>query len=210
MMEASLTILIPDSWVKDIGQKFPTPIKFVDCMPYGEGGGRGLIEIEDDPDVTEAVIEEIESHPNVYRVEVSHFGDGKISGSVITNKCVACTALTGSECFLTSARSIGEGKVEWRIMTGGEGSFATLVKNLKSVGCEVQINKVNHVGDHDIMTRRQEEIVKAALERGYYDYPRRTTIRKLARELNISHSTLGEILQRGEKNIVESFFKAMK
>jgi len=209
-MEASLTIRIPDNWVKDVGERFPTPIKFVDCMPYGEGGGRGLIEIEDDPDVAKAVIEEIRSHPSVCSVDISHFGDGKISGAVVTNKCVACKALTGSECFLTSARSAGEGKVEWRIITGGEGSLADLVRSLKSAGCEVQVNRVNRVGDHDVVTRRQEEIVRAALASGYYDRPRRTTIRQLAKEVGISSSTLGEILQRAEGNIIKSFFAFVK
>jgi hypothetical protein len=43
MMEVILKIRMPDNWVKDVGKKYPTPIKFLECMPYGESGGRGLI-----------------------------------------------------------------------------------------------------------------------------------------------------------------------
>jgi predicted DNA binding protein len=210
MIEASLVIDMPDNWVKRIGAKFPAPIKFIECMPYGEVGGRGLIEIETDPLITDDIIREIRSHPDVYKVDVSNFGDGRISGSIVTNKCVACRALTGSDCFLTHARSLEEGKVEWKVTTSENSSLASLINKLKDFGCSVQINSITKLSSQDIVTKRQEEIVRSAYERGYYDYPRRTTIRDLAKIFGISPSTLGEILQRGERNIIDAFFSGKK
>ncbi len=210
MMEATLNVLMPDNWVKDIGKKYPTPIKFIECMPYGSEGGRGLIEIDDEPGLAAAIIEEIKSHPDVCRVEVSKFGEGKLSGSIITNKCVACRALTGSECFLTAATSTGDGRVRWRVVTGGEGSLASLVTNLKRLGCDVQVESVTTIGEKTAITKRQETIIRTALEKGYYDCPKRTTLKHLAKLFNISHSTLGEILQRGEKAVIEEYFRTKK
>ncbi|MFP4197913.1 MAG: helix-turn-helix domain-containing protein [Methanomassiliicoccales archaeon] len=205
MIEASLTIQMPDNWVKDIGNKYPAPIKFIECMPFGDEGGRGLVEIEGDPLMADEIINEIRSHPDVCKVDISKFGDGKISGSIMTDRCVACKALTGSECFLTNAHSVGGGKVEWKVTTGANGSLATLIERLKGSGCGVEINSITKVNGENVVTKRQEQIIRLALERGYYDYPRRTTIRELAKSFNISPSTLGEILQRGERNIIESF-----
>lgn len=45
---------------------------------------------------------------------------------------------------------------------------------------------------------RQMEIVNAAIEAGYYDIPRRVSLRELAAQLGASRSTIGEHLQRAE------------
>jgi predicted DNA binding protein len=207
IMEASLGVKVPNNWVSAVGNKYPTPIKFIECMPYGDEGGRGFIEVDTEPGLVNDMIEDIRSHPSICRVDISNFGEGKFSGSVITNKCVACRALTGSECFLASARTIGDGWCEWKVISGGDGSLADLVKRLKDVGCEVEVRSITRLNDVSVITRRQEEVVSIALKSGYYDYPRRTTIRDLAKRMNVSPSTLGEILQRAEKNIVEAYFK---
>jgi len=41
LMEVVLKIKMPEGWVKDISEKFGTPIKFLDCMPSGERGVAG-------------------------------------------------------------------------------------------------------------------------------------------------------------------------
>ena len=127
-------------------------------------------------------------------------------GSIVTNKCVACKAVTGSDCFLTSASSLGDGRVEWKLITGGEGSLADLVDKLKASGCEVELRSTTHLTKKTLLTSRQEEIAKAAFEKGYYDFPKKITIKKLANIFNISPSTLNEILQRGEKKVMRWYF----
>ena len=206
MMEVVLKIRMPDNWVKDIGKKFLTPIKFLECMPYGDSGGRGLIEIEGKEEKLNDILQEIKNHPDVCRVDVSPLRNGGVLGSVITNKCVACKALTGSDCFLSSAMSLGDGRVEWRLITGGEGSLAELFKKLVEYGCEVELTSTTHLSKKTMLTTRQEEIVRMAFEKGYYDYPKKITIKELAKIFNISPSTLNEILQRGEKKVMRWYF----
>lgn len=206
MMEVTLKIRMPDNWVKDVSKKFPTPIKFIECMPYGDSGGRGLIEINGKDETIKDIIDEIESHPDVCRIDISPLKDGGILGSIITNKCVACKALTGSDCFLTSAMSLGDGRVEWRLITGAEGSLSELIEKLKAYGCEVELKSTVHLTKKSMLTSRQEEIIRAAFEKGYYDYPKKITIKELAKIFDISPSTLNEILQRGEKKVIRWYF----
>jgi len=202
MMEVVLKIRMPDNWVKDVGKKYASPIKFLDCMPYGDSGGRGLIELSGEEDKINDIIEEIKEHPDVCRVDISPLKDGGILGSIVTNKCVACRAITGSDCFLTSALSLGDGRVEWKLITGGEGSLAELVEKLKSYGCDVELKSTTHLTRKTMLTSRQEEIVRAAFEKGYYDFPKKINIKELAKIFDVSPSTLNEILQRGEKKIM--------
>jgi predicted DNA binding protein len=53
-------------------------------------------------------------------------------------------------------------------------------------------------------------VVRAALERGYFDYPRRITLEELAKVCNTSLSTVTETLKRGEKNILRHYFESGK
>jgi predicted DNA binding protein len=206
MIEASITVEMPNNWVKDLESKFPAPINFIECMPYGESGGKSLVEIKGDPLNADEIIEEIRSHPSICKADISNFGEGRLSGSIVTNSCAACKALTGTECFLTRARSCPDDKVEWTITSGGNNSLGNLIDRLTEVGCTVQVNSITRIAGQNVVTKRQEEILRFAMAQGYYNYPRRITIKELARKLDISPSTLGEILQRGERNIVEAFF----
>ncbi|WP_089881347.1 helix-turn-helix domain-containing protein [Halogeometricum limi] len=52
------------------------------------------------------------------------------------------------------------------------------------------------------LTDRQLTVVRAAVERGYYDAPRGTTHERLADELGLSASTVGEHLRRAEAKLV--------
>ncbi len=203
MREAVLKVTMPDNWVKDVCKKYPTPIKFIECMPYGKSGGRGLIEIKGE--MTDEIVAEIKKHPDVCKIDISHFKNG-VLGSVVTKRCSACRALTGSDCFLTSASSLVDGSVEWRLITGAEGSLSELIENLEKNGCRVELKSAIHLSKKSLLTNRQEEIIRAAFEKGYYDYPKKITINELAKMFDISPSTLGEIIQRGEKKIISEHF----
>ena len=80
-----------------------------------------------------------------------------------------------------------------------------MVENLTNAGSDVQVLKKVQIRTHDGLTNRQTEVLKTALKMGYYDTPRKTTIRSIAKTLNVSHSTVAEILQRTEGKIVRDF-----
>ncbi len=206
MMEVVLKIKIPQSWIEKVTIKHDTPIKFLDCMPFGESGGRGLIEINATDSEIQSIIEDIKSHEDICKVEISPSPDGGILGSVVTKRCVACQALTGSDCFLTSAISDKNGNVEWKLITGKKGSLLNLITKLEEQGCEVELKKSRKLTKREILTERQKEIIKIAFEKGYYDIPKNITLVELAKIFKISISTLAEILQRGEKKIISQYF----
>ena len=207
MMEVVLSIKIPESWVNSITSKYDTPIKFLDCMPFGDSGGRGLILINATESEIEQIFEDIKKHGDICKVEISPTPDGGVLGSVVTKKCVACQALTGSDCFLTSAETKSDGHLEWKLITGQKGSLLDLITRLEDLGCEVELKKSTKLGKRALLTDRQEEIVRIAFERGYFDVPKSITLDQLAALFSISTSTLAEILQRGEKKIISQYFQ---
>lgn len=206
-MEVILKIKMPDNWVKDISDKYATEIRFLECKPYGDSGGKGLIKLDDEKENLSTLMNEIRNHPDVCRVDISPLENGGVLGSVITNKCMACKALTDSDCFMISARTIGDGRVEWNLITGTDNALTNLVHRLEDYGCLVELKSKSRLTRKDLLTKRQEEIIRTAFEMGYYDFPKKVTIKKLAKIFNISSSTLNEILQRGEKKIISEHFR---
>ena len=207
MMEVQLTIRIPESWFEDVSPLLDRPVKFIQSVPDGEQGGRGLIEIRGDEEVTKAVLDVIRSHPNVCSVDFIPLPEGGVLGHVVTSKCAACKALTGVDCFLISAQARSDGRVDWNLITGGEGSLKMLVDRLTAEGCDVEIRKAKRPNLERSLTERQEEVIRMALEAGYYDQPKRVTIKDLARSAGIAPSTYQEILQRAERKVMLSSFE---
>jgi predicted DNA binding protein len=109
-------------------------------------------------------------------------------------------------CFLESVWSEGDGKANFRVLAGSEGSVPHLIKAITSKGLDLEIIRIAQTSDRSHVTRKQEKVVRLALEKGFFDYPRRITLEELARLCDMTTSTVAETLKRGEKNILRQFF----
>lgn len=55
---------------------------------------------------------------------------------------------------------------------------------------------------HELLTDRQRQFVTAAIERGYYDSPRRCSLTDIADEFGVNKATASGILHRAEGTII--------
>lgn len=75
---------------------------------------------------------------------------------------------------------------------------------------EVSSVTIEEVGGYDPesdrlyagLTERQQQVLRTALERGYYDVPRDVTYEDIARDLDCSASTVGQHLRRIEATVL--------
>jgi predicted DNA binding protein len=208
MMEIRLLIRSPEVWIKDILKISRCPIKFLDCMPWGDSGGRGLLKLEGSKEDIKATMTMIEAHPDVEKVVASTLKDGGVVVTVTVRSCHACRALSSSECFLLSSTSTDEGDLLWTIIAPNDKSVIALVDELEEKGTSVRFVSISPIDHQDVLTTRQLATIKKAYREGYYDVPKRTNIKKLAKQSGASPSTVSEILQRAEKKILSLFFKA--
>ncbi len=73
-------------------------------------------------------------------------------------------------------------------------------------GCKML--RVSNVSEMDYMlTPKQEFALMLAYARGFYEFPKKTRLRDLAEELDLSVSTLAELLHRAEKKVIEAFIR---
>ena len=98
----------------------------------------------------------------------------------------------------------------WAVVIDGYDELKRLLKEFIEARIDVKVLKVVKARSEDIVTSRQEQIIRIALEAGFFDFPRKITLNQLAEKLNISSSTLAEIIRRAEKNIIEAYFREKK
>lgn len=204
MMEIVLRIKCPHNWLSSLEKKLDKPIKFLSCKPDGDGG-RSLVEINANDEELNSMIETIKSHPSICSVELAPNIEGGVLGTIVTDQCLACKMISGSNCFLTGARTTDDGWVEWNLIAGEGSALKELKNDLTGSGCEVDLLRTKKLTKKQVLTDRQSEIIKWAYKKGYYNQPKEVTIEQLSNDFGISPSTLAEILQRAERKIIGRF-----
>jgi len=208
MLEVLIKVRPPSSWVTDVGSKHEVPIIIFNFAPSGDEGSKSLVEIRsDDHQTLKDVMETLVSHPDLKMFSIVNRSSGRIFGSVIAKSWVACSTILKSDCFLIQGKAIGDGWVEWELLVRDEAALSDLRSDLESAGCELRLVRKRELCEPQALTERQEAVVRAALEHGYYDFPRCISGAKLAQELGISRSTLSETLQRAERKLVDFYLR---
>jgi predicted DNA binding protein len=155
-------------------------------------------------------LNDIRKNPLVAKVETTVTDKGKVYGAVTTARCEICRILTDADVFLISAQSRGAGKVDWTIVLSDKKVLKDIFDHLKSKSVEAELVKLTKIDDKETLTERQDKITLVAFERGYFDYPKRISLRELARMFDVSPSTLSEILRKGQRKIVLDYFKKQR
>jgi len=210
MMEAVISLKIPKNWMSEIPEKHPVSIKVIERVPYSDRGVKDLVEISGPQDIMEEVLKDIRKNPLVSKVDTTITEKGKVIGAVTTSRCDICRILTDSDVFLISAETRSGGKVEWTLVLSEKDVLKGILDHLKSKSVEAELIKLTKIDDKESLTERQDKITHVAFERGYFDYPKRISLRELARMFEVSPSTLSEILRKGQRKIVLDYFKKQR
>ncbi len=208
MIEVVLILKTSNTWIEEITEKYPVIIKIKGCKPSdGECSTEELVEISGPDEILDEVLESISQNKLICDSDIIRVGRGRAFGLIKTSSCLACRIFAESKCFLTSARTKKNGYVEYTLMLRGVDQFKHLLKKLAEKGLEVEINKITRTRVKGVLTNRQEQIIQAAFEAGYFDYPKRINLSELAKSLNITTSTLLEILRRSQRRIIEEYLE---
>lgn len=207
MLEAVLLVRVPESWMSSLSRRLGAHVRILDRKPYGDHGIQDLVQISLEGADAEEVIAAIESNPLVEKVTLHSSDGGKLLAVVSTMECLACRTLENSNCFLISAETASEGTLKWTLFVTDREAVKRLIQDLEDYGCQVELDRLRQVKRSELLTDRQTEIIRIAYQWGYFDYPRRTTVRTIAKALGISASTLSETLRKGQKKVIEAYFK---
>lgn len=206
MLEAVLGIVTPPEWKKDLMSKYHAKIEVIDCMPCGMEGGRSLVSIEVDEGHIGMAMEDVRGHESVVEADLEEVGRGRIKGVVQVSRCLACCRVAAPDTFLLETGLEPDGTTTWRLIAMGRSAVSRVISALEERGCVVELRRLGSLDPKQMMSSRQEDVLQIAYERGYFDYPKRVSLRELAAMFDISISTLSEMLRKGQRRIMNQFF----
>lgn len=182
----------------------------------GERGSDLYVLHVDDPEDLDAALRLCE-HPNedIYadvierdRTSIVFRGANPKDGVVATIRSTRCTILWPAV--------YRDGLEFFEVLAPARDELNRLVRRLEPIA-DVAVERVGEVAAGGLeawvpvadltagMTDRQLEVLRAAVDAGYYRTPRRATTAELADDLGVSPSTLKEHLQKAERHVVETF-----
>lgn len=200
-----MRLKIPDNWMMQLLQNHNVDIRVFGCIPYQSRGGRGLVRLSSNENL-DVILNKIRSRKDVVRAVFSRESDQAVMGQVVIDKCAACIALKQSDCFMVSSKSRGDRWLEWAVVAECNSAIHDLVYLLGKNKCEVQLARISGSSGASGLTLRQKEILQFAYSNGYYEYPRRVSLRDLSRIFDVSPSTMSEILRAGQRRIFSKYF----
>ncbi len=209
MREIVLRLKAPQTWLSEITSKHPTTIRILDCKPsQTKDGVRQLVEVSGDQDKLDKIVDEVKASPQVKEAYVVQTKRGRMLGSLLTESAF-CSTIMRTEAFCRScffhSRANPDGTVEWTLAFNKREALTELLDRMKKEQVEVKILKLSSVADVEKLTSHQRSLVETALEEGFFDYPRRITLRELSKKMGISASTASEVLRRAERKILSSY-----
>lgn len=119
--------------------------------------------------------------------------------------CGAYSAIYRNHGTLRRSNTISGRQREYNVFVFRREDLKRIVEDLEEFGT-VTLGKFEQfrAASDSPLTRRQREVVMAALAEGYYDWPRKITNGELAETMGISRATLHEHLRKAERKLLRS------
>jgi predicted DNA binding protein len=207
MIEVRLLVETPENWIKSMNQDHSALIKIMDAKPSATTPAvQDFVEISSSKVNADQLIETLGTSKDIKDVDLVRTGQHSVMGTITTQNCPVCSTLSGLNCFLLSAVTREDGKMEWRLLLSGDETLKKVTARLEAQDVGFEILQISHLDNLNDLTARQEQIVRLALEMGYFEFPKKIRLEELSERLGVSAGTLSEILRRAEKNILTRYF----
>lgn len=207
MIESVISLVPPNAWISSLIGEFNIEIKILNTLPHGKHGVQDLIELKLNGAEIGKVKKFLEDIEEIEMVELELVESDRAIGVVKCTHCFGCRELMSTDCFLVSASSKEDGRLEYTIISSQNECLRQLMSKLEAAKAAPKLVRMKKLSKDEMLTDNQEKIVKMAYQRGYYDFPKRIGVKDLAKIFSISPATLSEILRRGQKKIIESYFE---
>ncbi|MEM3145745.1 MAG: helix-turn-helix domain-containing protein [Thermoproteota archaeon] len=125
-----------------------------------------------------------------------------------TDGCDVCNTIIFKGAFLVTAWNSGEDRIIYAFIAPNAGAAQEIISTLESLGFKLRVLGIERYKRRSpILTEKQETALWLALEAGFFDHPKKISIRELSQRLKVSPSTLSEIMRRGIRRLLEYYFE---
>jgi predicted DNA binding protein len=206
MLEAHIAIDAPATWRDEIVGKHDAKVTILDWLHQDECCCKVFVEIEVKPGREEILIEALRTNSNVENEDLIVIGPGRVKGALSTDECMGCCSALDTGVFQMEGYIDDDGRLVQVLVSPDRETVREMVSSMEMHGHNVTLLKLTSVETEELLTSRQETIIVTALERGYFDEPKGTSLVELAKEFHVSVSTASEILRKATHKIMTVYF----
>lgn len=209
MPYANLTLTVPESvWIGELSRSHPeTRFRVLAATADGDSGVARIELVGPDP---ETVCREMRSYDAVTDLTVFESEPERYRVQIETTTAVVLRAIEGSGVPLEAPFEVRNGAMELEA-TVPQHRLSKLGEQLEAFGIPFSVERIQQeVESDDLLTDRQRWLLYEAIDRGYYDTPRRTTLTELAEEVDLAASTCSEILHRAEERVLKEYVREIR
>jgi hypothetical protein len=204
MPTAKLHITLPgDVWVHEVTTAHPeAEFRVLAAFP-AEDTGVGLLEVTapDLPDVVGAM----DGNDEIARLDLHQATEEMALVEFETTAPLLLFSVQESGLPLELPFTVQDGAAEVEI-TAARDRLSAFTSQLKAFGMSFDVEYVRELGSSEsLLTDRQQKLLDAAVEAGYYDTPRECSLTELAERVGVAKSTASETLHRVEEKIVKQY-----
>jgi hypothetical protein len=204
MPRAELTLTIPeDIWIGDISRSYPDARFRILAVLPADDDGVGLAEITADP--VQPLLDDIDAHGSVRSLEILSRQEGTALVQFETTNPLLLFPIRGSGIPLELPFELVDGNAVWEL-TAPRDRLSKLGEQLEEFGIPFRVDRIEQqIASEQLLTETQADLVRAAVDAGYYDTPRDCSLTELSEQVDIAKSTCSETLHRAEEQIIKSF-----
>lgn len=222
MLEYSFSVKHEGCWTADIHEEFPSvEATILQSYPLSDSSST-MIEVTGTDDRTpEDILAWMDDHPVVRAVDLVDYGDDAGIICFRTDYSDSDTEPVGTvfreqPCVPLSSAKVRNGFEHCHFMVMSKSQVRTIYDELREYG-PVEIRTLSEF-DSDFraedlaavsravtaLSTRQRQVLRRAVEQGYYDVPQTCTIEDLAERDSVTMSTVAEHLRHAERKVFDA------
>ena len=155
------------------------------------------------------VVEFLKKLSQLDELQITELGHGRIYGSALARCAAGCPLFNSSCCFLRKVITSVNGEVQYHFI-GSDIECRRLMRSLADRGVIYRVEELSFLRNRSSLTGKQELVVKVAFDLGYFDYPKKISVREMAEIFGVSPATINEEIRKGVKKILKEYFEVVK
>ncbi|MDP2749725.1 MAG: helix-turn-helix domain-containing protein [Nanoarchaeota archaeon] len=151
----------------------------------------------------------LKNHPLIKKSEILEEDDKKMLIQIFTDTSKISSIvheIIQSKCFVSKKVPLVDGWEIWTIAAPKKTAIKNALEEIKKHGEFKLLYIKKSTFDGFNLSEKQEKILRMALEKGYYNWPKKTSIQQLAKSMKLSKPTTAEHLRKAEIKIINREF----
>lgn len=126
---------------------------------------------------------------------------------VETESCKACRYFASLGMPVLGSKTVDRSRLVFRLQIQSKKTADRLLREMKDIGLKPRVIEMAP-GDGMLITDREREVLLYALKEGYFETNRESSLTELAEGMEVSASSLSNVLRRAVRKLIKEYLKS--